>query len=616
MWSDRETTEDLLGFRIHADLLRELILDEIVLPVTIGVFGDWGSGKSSILKMIEQDLVQYEDKGTICIYLNGWVFEGYDDAKAALLESILEVFKDQKRFGQIVKTKADELIKKVNWMRLVGLGVKNVALPAIAAMINPTLGIEKLLSILDNPSEAIGKAFNEIKGMETEDLEKLSKETKEEKMLVREFREKFEELIGETDIKRLVVLIDDLDRCSPERLIENLEAIKLFLNVQKTAFVIGADPRIIKHAIEYRYSNRIDGSNTKIENQFVKDYLEKLIQIPYTLPKMSDSEVETYLTLLFCQKNAQGSFSKILTAFQNYREQNRYGAFGMGNIQSIISEDEKIKLGGVISLITSLGPIITDGLKGNPRQIKRFLNTFVLRRKLSEVAQLSEFRLEVLAKLMVLEYSHPELFRELNKWQSVQHGEPKELIELEEGQGMKTENKNISADWGKYEVQKWLQIEPKLQSVDLRDYFWISRDQLLDSISGASLIPPLIRELSKKLLEHGSTKILISDIETKLKKLPDLERTSLVSLLQKALVKNISDSKSHRVFLEMIKQQIPESLTIYQSIIGTCTHNDIPYPLSNDYLEVAKAIVGFQPIIDSIDKKSSLGKALLNKPKI
>lgn len=46
MWSDNETSDDLFGFRVHADLIRELIMDPTVLPATIGVYGDWGGGKS------------------------------------------------------------------------------------------------------------------------------------------------------------------------------------------------------------------------------------------------------------------------------------------------------------------------------------------------------------------------------------------------------------------------------------------------------------------------------------------------------------------------------------------------------------------------------------------
>jgi predicted KAP-like P-loop ATPase len=67
-------------------------------------------------------------------------------------------------------------------------------------------------------------------------------------------------MLTKTDIDTLVILIDDLDRCLPERIIDTLEAIKLFVAVQKTAFVIGADPRIVRHAIATRYVQRQVGA--------------------------------------------------------------------------------------------------------------------------------------------------------------------------------------------------------------------------------------------------------------------------------------------------------------------------------------------------------------------
>lgn len=54
MWADNETNEDLLGYQVHADLLKEVVLDSTMLPITIGIFGDWGSGKSSLMLLMKE----------------------------------------------------------------------------------------------------------------------------------------------------------------------------------------------------------------------------------------------------------------------------------------------------------------------------------------------------------------------------------------------------------------------------------------------------------------------------------------------------------------------------------------------------------------------------------
>ena len=77
MWSDTETTTDLLGYTVHANLLKQVIMSEQNLPVTIGLYGDWGSGKSSILKILEERIQNDADSkdDSIVIYFDGWSFE-------------------------------------------------------------------------------------------------------------------------------------------------------------------------------------------------------------------------------------------------------------------------------------------------------------------------------------------------------------------------------------------------------------------------------------------------------------------------------------------------------------------------------------------------------------
>lgn len=622
MWADNETSEDLLGFKVHADLLVDVIKDDTVLPVTIGVFGDWGSGKSSILKIVEKELTGGRNDGlndgTLVLYFNGWVFEGYDDAKAALLESIIESFDKHKTIGNKVKDKTAKLLKSVKWMRLLGLSFKKVIIPGAAAFLT---GGASLLPFLMNEFSQLSKEdlAEKLKGDDAEDFLKdiIKKNEDKEVTVVREFREDFNEMIEKSGIQKLVVIIDDLDRCTPDRLIENLEAIKLFLNVEKTAFIIGADPRIVRFAIEHRYkTDNIENSSDpdSRNKRIVSDYLEKLIQIPYYLPKLTDNEVETYLTLLYCKKIMGNDFVKVITAFSKNRETNRYDVFGLGDIQEFASPQQKQELTESITLIASLSPIITEGLKGNPRQIKRFLNTFTLRNRLVKVARIAEFKIDVLAKLMVLEYSTTNLFIELYNWQTSQKGEPQQILDLEK---LASENKiedikkQFSAEWASEKVIKWLSSEPKLSGIDLRDYYWISRDQLSTTISGASLIPPHIRVLSKKLINHGSGSILNKDIQQEINgKLNNSEIETLLTLLEKELIKSPENDSVHKVFIEMMNQKINGAIDTYSRAISKADNNKIPFSLRNDFQLAAKNNPDVEHIYTHFSKGSSIYKAL------
>src|SRR6266568_4653402 len=131
MWSDNETSTDLLGFAVHKDLIRHVITDQALMPVTVGVFGDWGGGKSSILRMLEQDLLREED--IACLLFNGWTFEGYDDAKSALISSILIQLGEHKRFGPKVRDKVVSLLKRVNYMRVASMILRNASYATSAA---------------------------------------------------------------------------------------------------------------------------------------------------------------------------------------------------------------------------------------------------------------------------------------------------------------------------------------------------------------------------------------------------------------------------------------------------------------------------------------------------
>lgn len=592
MWADNETSEDLLGFNVHADLLINIIYDESVLPITIGVFGDWGSGKSSVLQIVKEAFDNDADKDSLCIYFNGWTFEGYDDAKAALLNSILKELEDNKKIPDAIKDtikeKAKKLWKSIDWMRGAGMVMKNVALPAVTAYFTGGLSlvpfaIQKLAEWGNNP-EIIIKKLQSDEGKEI--FNSFIKEGKENDKnitnAVAEFRKDFSELLDATNFKRLVVIIDDLDRCSPERIIENLEAIKLFLNVPKTAFVIGADPRIVKYAIEYKYKN-----NKEIEddnNRIIIDYLEKLIQLPYSLPRLSESEVETYISMLICKKEiGDDKFKKVLDEFKKYRSTNKYSAFGLSNFEKILEDNDFRKVKDNVITIPSLVPLITNSLYGNPRQIKRFLNTYTIRKRLAEVATLQNFDDAVLAKLMILEYSEPKLFKKLFEWQIIQDGIPKEIIEIEtlcKDKGIEdiiSEMKeSYFKEWNKPKIIKWFQIEPLLSGVDLRDYYWIARDKLENSITATSMIPPIIRTFFNELLPDNMTSTVTrSLISEKFQTFNDVEKEAFFNLLSSNLKRNPQQKRLYDIFNVMTEAKIDNTVYHYIEALKIISVSDI-----------------------------------------
>lgn len=646
MWSDNETTLDLLGFRIHADLIRSVVTNRKLLPVTIGVFGDWGGGKTSIMKMLETDLdpENYTDpdekakyENSACLYFNGWLFEGYDDAKSAIISSVLLQLGEHKRFGPKIRDNVVSLMKSINWMRVARLGLKEVALPAVAAYasggasIVPSL-VKSTAGLIGGLKDESTDEVEESSGNKSDDTEKVnweelikSDKTPASPLDVRSFRDRFAKMLDDSNIQCLVIMVDDLDRCSPERIIENLEAIKLFLNVNNTAFVIGADPRIVRHAIAVKYTpDQMRGQEEDGEapDSLVTDYLEKLIQVPYRLPRLSPAEVETYMTLLFCQRElTQDLFNQCVSRCEETREKNRYSVFGYADVEKAIgTENMQANLAQSLIFCSHVSPLITEGLKGNPRQIKRFLNAFVLRKELAKVAKLSNIRDDVLVKLMVLEYAHLKEFFELFAWQQSHDGFPKRIegwetiIKDAEGDIDKLESGKISEpQWDTKSMRRWLAMEPSLSDIDLRDYFWIARDRLESTLSGTALIPPIVRLAVSDIISDNSAKM--SQAVQTVEGFEEDERISFLDLLENHVKRHVNEKPGYDAFRELINANIPGSVESYSNVLLKIPIVTIPPAVGYDLLGLSKARPDlesiFEPVIERLtSKKSKISMAL------
>ena len=511
MWSDNETNVDLINVQHIVGAVTGLIENQALLPLTIGVFGAWGSGKSSVMKMTE-DYFNDNEK-VLCVSFNGWLFEGNDDAKSALMGSILDALEDHLPTATKAKKKAQDLLqkllKRVDWLRLMGMAGKQVLSFTLTGM--PHIG---------SLGEAAGYIKEKVKGVSVEDAKELVKESPEPadniRRTVREFRQDFAELLKESKIDTLVVLIDDLDRCLPDTIIETLEAIKLFLYVPNTAFIIGADERLVQHAVKRRFPEIGDDASSSAQEKFDlgRDYLEKLVQMPVRIPQLGYVEVETYINLLFAQLRLDaGLFNKVCKQVlqEVQAEVSSTAVFSLTTIGQFVT-DAPADLLDDLALSQQTADVLTRILRGNPRQIKRFLNTMLLRISMAK-AKHATLKLRVMTKLMLLEEFKPMTFGLLAKWQAEADGQPPEIAELEKR--LRESNGALSAapkpaaeaaapaadieapdhnpiperarGWADDEwLRDWIQSEPPLSQENLAPYFYVARDKL-GVLRGAAL---------------------------------------------------------------------------------------------------------------------------------
>ena len=312
MWKDSETEIDYLDFSYIIEIMKDTINDEKLLPSCIGLYGDWGSGKSSLMHMCKRQLEQQND-GTVCLLFNGWLYESYDDAKTAILASILDGIKDGRKLSKSAIMILKALYDSVDKFKIIKGGIKFGIDMAVAG----GLGAITNLTIKEVAKKAkqVAEGVNEESTMQAIKDKLDYKEVRED---IREFREKFAQLIKEAGIKKLVIFVDELDRCNPATILDTLEAMRLFLFNGNVSFVIGADERHVTYAIRSKFDD-IEGINMDIG----KEYQEKLIQYPIRIPCMNKDETEFYIMCLLSENELTTTeFDEFLKFLQEKRKQN------------------------------------------------------------------------------------------------------------------------------------------------------------------------------------------------------------------------------------------------------------------------------------------------------
>jgi predicted KAP-like P-loop ATPase len=477
MWTDNETDKDFLNFSCTADTVAELIVQARNNPVSIGVSGQWGVGKSSMIKLIRKSLNDKDGDSFVFVEFNAWLYQGFDDARAALMEVIANTLTEEAKTRQKGLCKAKEFLKRVNWLRVVKSGV-SIAAP-LAFGLPPAGIVSEVLSIakkLQN-GELTKESLQETETTAQEAYEKFSsflkpKEEKSPPKEIQAIRNSFEEALHEIGIT-LVVLIDDLDRCLPETTVSTLEAIRLFLFLKNTAFVIAADDEMIKHAVKKHFE--LDTNNDLVTN-----YFDKLIQIPLRVPALGTQEVRAYLMLLFVEASELDEADKekirdkVIEQLSLSWKGNRVDRAFINSLDVDLPSSLQTK----IETAERLAHIMTTSSKinGNPRLIKRFLNTLAIRMSISQSHGVGVDE-AVLVKLLLFERCgnpnvYSKLLAEVNE-----NGEGKPLFLVDwETNSAKGKEITLTEEWNDDFIKEWLKLSPTLADKDLRGALYVSRE--------------------------------------------------------------------------------------------------------------------------------------------
>ncbi|TXT40490.1 MAG: NTPase KAP [Comamonadaceae bacterium] len=519
-YNDQETEVDLLYHEAVARTVVNLIKARPKVPITVGVHGDWGAGKSSVLKMTAAAFER--DESTLCVWFNGWTFEGFADAKTVVIETIVEELRRKRPTSKKVQDAAAKVLKRIDWLK-VAKKTGGFAFTAFTGI--PTF--DQIQSVIDGVKGSLAKpedtlSLDDAKAF-AEQAKDLLKEGKQEQDSVpkqmHRFREEFEELVEAADIDRLVVIVDDLDRCLPETAIATLEAIRLFLFVPNTAFVIGADEVMIEYAVKKHFPDLPAGTGSVT---YARSYLEKLIQVPFRIPALGPTETQIYVLLLQVESDLGADHAAFKKLLKGAQEELRRPWQSNGLDDAAIAKylegtemPDEVRRAAIISRHTSR--ILTEGTRGNPRQIKRFLNSLALRSAIAKERQFdADILLPALAKVMLAESFSPELYAQFARLAVAStDGKVKALAQLEAPKATpqvaekEKPDKGKSApspepnepefdDWSRSEwIKSWAAIAPALGCLDLRPYVFATRDKrgYLGGFGAASHLESLVDKL-------------------------------------------------------------------------------------------------------------------------
>ncbi|MEV7453751.1 KAP family P-loop NTPase fold protein [Streptomyces nigra] len=257
-----DSTGDRFGFVPHARVLCDAIKATRDLPLSVALYGAWGTGKSSFMNICRS---LFEEQGTPVVSFNPWKYDQREEIWHALIQTILDEIAVKITQGpeagrsaqlQHALRKAATLSRTAAWLM-----TRKAVVPLSGGLVSTA------------DADALKEAWDDGNLLEYRH--------------VNQFEHDFAEVVEEfTGGGRLVILIDDLDRCTPEAAITVLDSLKLFLGEASCVFVLAMDQQVIASAVAQRFSG---------DEEMGRRYLEKLVQFPYHLPHVTFESMFSHL---------------------------------------------------------------------------------------------------------------------------------------------------------------------------------------------------------------------------------------------------------------------------------------------------------------------------------
>ncbi len=361
--------QESLGVSMYADVLARFIMS-CDTPITIGVQGDWGVGKTSLLNMIRENLAPSRGRTARyhTIYFNTWQYSQFNQEQflgLSILKGILAEIQGLDTLQELQKSDAFK---------------------------NTVKGFGKFVTRLGNQVIKEHSGMNLQAALDDDDSANYLKD--DIIVYLRRMKDEFSALVQsliQNDHDRLVIMIDDLDRIKPVKALEFLEAIKNFLDVENCVFVMAVDYSVIQSGME----EKLGRSAQELQG---KSYFDKIIQVPFTMPSDSYRTDHYILSLLGWTYSDTG---KKYEQDRENREKN-FLAVRAKTIDPFIVE--------FFTNITSLS------VGKNPRSIKRTVNYANLLRMIVQAQRVGknlEWTLreaQILYPLACMQLAWPELF--------------------------------------------------------------------------------------------------------------------------------------------------------------------------------------------------------------